>query len=263
MSAAAIPVLITRAEPGASEAAQRIEALGLRALKSPVLAIQQRPDERLPDLQSLSGLVFTSANGVRAFADRSDDRNLATWCVGPATATAAREAGFATVHESVGNAVDLAEYIVRNSASSRASSRAPSSAPSSASSSAPSSVPLLHVANHAAKGDLKRILEAHGFRVEFSPLYEMRVVESVSNEATQALAGNGPTIVLIHSAKGAEAFVQLCADKRIQNLTIVAISETAAQPLSALSPEAVHVATAPNEDGLFAALASVIATLSA
>lgn len=247
MSDAPIPVLITRAEPGASETAHRVETLGLRALKSPVLAIQPRPDEAIPDLQSLSGLVFTSANGVRAFTDRSDDRSLAAWCVGPATASAARDAGFETVHESAGNAVDLAEYIGRNSATSRA----------------PTSAPLLHVANHAAKGDLKRILEACGFRVVFVPLYEMRVAQSLSSEATRALAARDRIIVLIHSAKGAEAFVQLYAEKPVPGLTIVAISETAAQPVRALSPEAVHLASAPNEDGLFDALASVIATLSA
>ncbi len=247
MSDAPISVLITRAEPGASETAHRVETLGLRALKSPVLAIQSRPDEVIPDLQSLSGLVFTSANGVRAFEDRSDDRSLAAWCVGPATSKAARDAGFETVRESAGNAVDLAEYIERNSATSRA----------------PSSAPLLHVANHAAKGDLKRTLEAYGFRVEFAPLYEMRVAPSLSSEATQALAARDRIIVLIHSAKGAEAFVQLYAEKPVSGLTIVAISETAAQPLSALSPETVHLASAPNEDGLFDALASVIATLSA
>lgn len=243
MSATSLPILITRAEPGASETQQRIEALGLQAVKTPVLTIQPRADEPLPGPQSLSGLVFTSANGVRAFVERSADRNLAAWCVGPATANAARDAGFGMVHESAGNAVDLADFIARRSA--------------------PAPAPLLHVANHAAKGDLKQTLEAHGFRVTFAPLYEMRVADALSGPAVQVLRAVEPAIVLIHSAKGGEAFVRLCEDVRLHSLIAVAISENAAQPLMALSLGETRIATQPNEDGLFDALASVIATLSA
>ena len=245
MRAASIPILVTRAEPGASETALRIERQGGRALKTPVLEIQPRTQEALPDLRSLSGLIFTSANGVRAFAERSPDRQLPAWCVGPATAAASREARFETVYESAGNAVDLANYIAQHSASEAGSG------------------PLLHVANHAAKGDLKRTLEAHGFRVSFAPLYEMREAFSLSPSAEQALTDLGPTIALIHSAKGAEAFVRLCANLNVRNLNIVAISTAATQPLVALAPKDTQVAPAPNEDGLFEALASVIATLSA
>ncbi len=243
MNAAAIPILITRAEPGASQTEARIAALGLHAVKSPVLEIRARSDESLPDLSRLSGLVFSSANGVRAFADRSADRRLDAWCVGPATAAAARAAGFAQVHESAGNAVDLAKFIVANSA--------------------PSSGPLLHIANIAAKGDLKRTLEAHGYKVVFAPLYEMRGTDSLSRAAIQVLREDRATIVLIHSAKGAEAFARFCARDHSERLTVVAISAAAAQPLAFLHPSAVHVAANPNEDSLLDTLASAIATLSA
>lgn len=245
MGAASIPILVTRAEPGASETVLRIERQGSRALKTPVLEIQPRTQEALPDLRSLSGLIFTSANGVRAFAERSPDRRLPAWCVGPATAAAAREARFEAVYESAGNAVDLANYIAQHSAAEAGSD------------------PLLHVANHAAKGDLKRTVEAYGFRVAFAPLYEMREAFSLSPSAEQALTDPDPTIVLIHSAKGAEAFIKLCANINVRNLSIAAISGAAAQPLVALAPKETQVAPAPNEDGLFEALASVIATLSA
>lgn len=243
MHAASIPILITRAEPGASETDARITALGLRAVKSPVLAIEARSDEALPELQSVSGLVFTSANGVRVFAERSSDRRLNAWCVGPATAAAARAAGFEQVHESAGNAVDLADFIAARSV--------------------PASGPLLHVANRAAKGDLKRSLEARGYRVNFAPLYGMRAAKSLSASAARALQADGPTIVLIHSAKGAEAFADLCAADPPRPLAVVAISAAAAQPLAALDTLSINVAAAPNEDSLLDTLGSVIATLSA
>lgn len=243
MSAMSIPVLITRAEPGASETAQRVEALGLSAIVSPVLCMKARGDTSLPALKALSGLIFTSANGVRAFSQRCDARNLPAWCVGPATAAAARAAGFVDVQESAGNAADLAQFIADNTA--------------------PTPAPLLHVANAAAKGDLRRHLETLGFAVDFAPLYEMRAAESLSPEADEMLAQPMPAIALIHSAKGAERFAQLVADRTILHLHAVAISAPAAAPLKALNLKAVHIAEAPNEDALFDALQSAIATLSA
>lgn len=243
MSAASIPVLITRAEPGASETAQRVEALGLSAIVSPVLSMQARGDTSLPAPSALSGLIFTSANGVRAYSQRSGARSLPAWCVGPATASAARAAGFVDVQESAGNAADLAQFIADNNA--------------------PTPAPLLHVANAAAKGDLKRHLETLGFAVDFAPLYEMSPAEGLLPDADQMLAQPGAGILLIHSAMGAERFSQLVAGRSVDQLVAAVISAPAAKPLNALNLKAIHIAEAPNEAALIDALQSAIATLSA
>nr|WP_070960427.1 uroporphyrinogen-III synthase [Hyphomonas sp. Mor2] len=237
------PILIIRAEPGARESAQRVEALGLRAVVSPVLSMKTLAAPEQPTPQSLAGLVFTSANGVRAYAARAVDVSLPAWCVGPATAAAARSAGFTHIHESAGNAVDLAHFIAQRSV--------------------PSGKPLLHIANAAAKGDLKRQLETHGFSVAFAPLYEMQGAETLSEEAVHVLREGGPACVLIHSAKGATRFAELVADLPTDHLTAVAISEPAIAPLQTMTLAARYVASTPNEDGVIAALQSAIATLSA
>mgnify|MGYP001791446580 FL=1 len=111
MSEARIPILVTRAEPGASETVGRLRDEGFTAIKTPVMHVMPDAAVTLPDLSDVSGLVFTSANGVRAFVDRSDERAKTAWCVGPATASAARYAGFLNVQESVGDARDLAAFI--------------------------------------------------------------------------------------------------------------------------------------------------------
>ena len=72
-----------------------------------------------------------------------------------------------------------------------------------------------------------------------------------------------PAIALIHSAKGAVRFAQLVTGRPVGHLHAVAISTPAAAPLKALNLKAVHIAEAPNEDALFDALQSAIATLSA
>ena len=237
------PILITRAEPGASETAARVEALGARAIRSPVLHMNMLETASLTSPDTLSGLVFTSANGVRAYVERSDHRALPAWCVGPATAAAAQQAGFEQVRESAGNAVDLARFIAAHSR--------------------PETRPLLHVANAAAKGDLRRSLETAGFSVAFAALYEMRPAEALAADAREAMAGGQPVLVFVHSAKGAERFAELCAGLSTHALIAIAISQPAAARLAVLDLKALHIAPEPNEDGLFAALPSAIATLSA
>lgn len=238
-----LPALIIRAEPGAEETAVRVAALGVEPIVSPVLAYKARTDAPLAAPQAYSGLVFTSANGVRAFADRSDDRTRCAWCVGPATASAARNHGFPHVRESSGNAIDLARFIAGHSL--------------------PGSLPLLHVANAAAKGDFKQALTARGFAVEFAPLYDMLPAESLSAEALEVIATGTPAFVLIHSAKGAQSFVRLCGERPTSQLIAVAISEPASRSLLPLDLAALHISRTPNEDGLMTVLQSVIATLSA
>ena len=161
----------------------------------------------------------------------------------PATATAAREADFEIVHESAGNAADLAEFIARNSS--------------------PGTLPLLHVANGAAKGDLKRALTGHGFETVFAPLYDMRPAERLSDPTLAALSAQKPSIVLIHSAKGAQRFAELCPRGAREQVAIAAISDFAARPLKGLDFNRIQIASSPNEDGLFEALEAVLATLSA
>lgn len=243
MSAAPVPVIVTRAAPGAQETVARVAALGAKPILSPVLQMVPIDDAPLPAPESLSGLIFTSANGVRAYAARTETRALTAWCVGPATAAAARQAGFTQVEESAGNAVDLADFI---------SSRAPSAG-----------VPLLHVANAATKGDLKRALEQQGYAVTFAALYRMQPAETLSPACVEAIRAERPAIVLIHSAKGAERFAELCASLTVHGLENVAISAAASAPLSGLNLPRARIAEAPNEDALIETLQQTIATLSA
>lgn len=243
MTARRIPVIITRAQPGADETARRVAALGADPVLSPVLSMVAIEPADVPPLSSLSGLVFTSANGVRAFQERSTDRSLTAWCVGPATAKAARQAGFGDVQESAGNAEDLAAFIADRSE--------------------PAPAPLLHVANSAAKGDLKAGLERRGFTVVFTALYEMVPAADLSPDCRALLASDAPAIVLIHSAMGATRFSELCADQSLASSAFISISSAAGAPLDVLDMQSRRTAAAPNEDALMVELAQAIATLSA
>ena len=243
MSLAEIPIIVTRAEPGASETAARLQAAGQTPILAPMLSLQALPDTPLPTPEQISGLVFTSANGVRTYADRRADRHLPAWCVGPATAAAARDAGFDSVLESAGNAVDLARFIA---------DKAPVP-----------TTPLLHVANSAAAGTLKATLESWGYPVSFAPLYEMQPATNLPEPVQRLVTQNETAIVLVHSEKGASAFAAAVAARRLSNWLAVAISDRASAPLEPLDLSAIYKADIPNEDSLFAALETALATLSA
>lgn len=242
MLPASYPILVTRAEPGARETFERLRERQLNACLAPMLSLKLRADELLPSMADVSGLVFTSANGVRVFANQCPDRALPAWCVGPATAMAARDAGFSAIHESAGNAEDLANYIARHAT--------------------PDSRPLLHVANAAATGSLQRRLKAHGFSVIFTPLYEMQPAAHLSQDVADQLRHAETGIVLIHSAKGAAAFASLARPFRLERWHLVGISTPALAPLGSIAFAERHIARAPNESGLFDALDTAIATLS-
>ncbi|MFN3213783.1 MAG: uroporphyrinogen-III synthase [Henriciella sp.] len=243
MSLADFPILVTRAEPGASETAARLRAAGRTPILAPMLSLRALPDTPLPPPEEISGLVFTSANGVRTYADRRGDRHLPAWCVGPATAAAAGEAGFETVLESAGNAMDLARFITKNAPTPKK--------------------PLLHIANIAAAGTLKAILESLGFPMVFVPLYEMRPATNLPGPVQRLVTQNEPAFVLVHSEKGASAFAAAVAPGSLSNWVGVAISDRASAPLEPLNLSAIYKADIPNEDGLFAALETALATLSA
>src|SRR6185312_6911195 len=86
-------VLITRAE----EEARRLAARGIDSLIEPLIAVRFRPESAAglaPFLDGVQAAIFTSANGARAFAAATARRDLRVFAVGPATAMAAREAGF-------------------------------------------------------------------------------------------------------------------------------------------------------------------------
>ena len=89
-------VMITRPREDAEALAGRLAEDGIESLIEPLLEIIPRAGETL-DLDDVQALMLTSANGARALGRATDRRDLAVYAVGPATAAAARAAGFTTV----------------------------------------------------------------------------------------------------------------------------------------------------------------------
>ncbi|MDS9466245.1 uroporphyrinogen-III synthase [Paracoccus sp. MBLB3053] len=95
-------LLLTRPEDASRRFAAGLAELGLDLLISPVLHIVPVAHDPAP-LQAAKGLVFTS---VHAVPHGGEGRGRPAICVGPATALAAREAGF-SVTEGPGDAARM------------------------------------------------------------------------------------------------------------------------------------------------------------
>ena len=86
-------VLITRAEQEAERLAQLLAARGFDSVIEPMLAIRFLPQSAqilAPFLAGAQAVLFTSANGARAFAAATPRRDFRVLAVGEATADAAR-----------------------------------------------------------------------------------------------------------------------------------------------------------------------------
>ena len=180
--------LITRPEEDAAPLAEALAAKHVEVTVEPLLAIRVI-DEAAVDLDGVQALLFTSANGVRAFAARSERRDIGALTVGEASAEAARAAGFTHVESAGGDVGDLVRL---------AKARLD-----------PAGGPVFHAAGSVVAGDLAGQLSEAGFTLRRVMLYEARPAESLSPETLATLAGHGFDLVLFFSPRTATTFVEL------------------------------------------------------
>lgn len=230
-------VLVTRGWPGAERTASGLRRMGIDPIISPVLDInfRARIDVSLEDVQAL---VFTSANGVRAWGPRRPERELAVFAVADATAQAARDIGFKRVQSAEGDVGSLASLIRRKLN--------------------PKKGALLHVRGIHVSGDLSGVLKPDGFKVRDAIGYGAVAVDALGEEAIAAVISGAPVTVLIHSARGAKTFLDLLRKFGLHHwlgsVTALGISRNALAPLEGAGFCALVAAPAPNEDALMALL---------
>ena len=170
-------------------------------------------------------LVFTSRNGVAAWASRDADRATPVLAVGPATAEAAREAGFVAIRSADGDLDGLAA-LIRSDPALRG-------------------LRLRHPAAEAPAGDLGALIEGHAV-VETLPVYRAVETGAVPPQAFDA--------VLIHSPRAARALAGVLGVGAARDRIACAISAKAAAPLEALPFAEIRVAASPDETALLARL---------
>lgn len=230
-------LLLTRPETESRSLRDRLQAMGHAVDTAPMLAIRQKHDVAL-DLADVRALLFTSANGVRAFADATPRRDFIVYAVGPASALAAQAAGFTRV-EAAGGDVDLLAQMVRARHSRAAGA-------------------LLHAAGSARAGDLQAMLQRDGYDVRRVVLYDAETAIQLPPAVAGRFAAKEYDGVLFFSPRTAATFVNLTQAAGIAGGAAVAtawcLSDNVAREAAVLPWQYVKVAQSPGEADLVALL---------
>jgi uroporphyrinogen-III synthase len=229
------PVLVTRAEPGATRSCARLADMGYDPINAATARIRFL-DPPL-DLEPGETLALTSPNGALAAARLTNLRSLPVFTVGEATARAALGEGFSNVTSAAGVGAALASLILRDGADR-----------------------IVHIHGRDQSFDLAGALVEAGRGARGVVAYAAEAVDHLPPPALEALsAGAG---VVIHSPKGAERFVSLVrhagCESVLAGTAFAAISEAAAAPLRRAGAQSVTIAQTPDEDALFKALAQAL-----
>lgn len=144
---------------------------------SPLMEI--RLDPRLPDLDGIRHLVFTSANAVAAYVAAKGPKDLPCYTVGDATARAAEEAGLRAISAG-GDAEALIRRILADGARG----------------------PMLHLRGAHARGDVADRLSAQGCPVSEAIVYAQHA-RPLTDEARALLGGSAPVILPVFSPRSA------------------------------------------------------------
>ncbi len=234
-------ILITRPEEDARPLADALRTRGIATVIEPLLAISTLPEAAAPlaeDLANVQAILFTSANGVRAFADLSHRRDIGVLAVGDATADAARKAGFTAV-ESAGGDVNALAQLARQRLK-------------------PDAGPLFHAAGSAVAGDLARLLAEGGFTLRRRMLYESKPANAFTPEARTALLTGEIDQVVLFSPRTAATFATLAEAAALdcRRITALCLSPAVADAAGVLTWRAIRIADHPDLPSMLALIDS-------
>jgi len=233
--------LVTRPREDSESLARALAARCVDAVIEPLMQIHYRAAGAL-DLAAAQAILCTSANGVRALARVTGERGLPLLAVGDATAARARAEGFTAVASAGGAVADLVGLTAARLR--------------------PQDGRLLHVAGNVVAGDLVGALEAHGFVVERSVLYEARPVVALSEAVVRALGSGMIDLALFFSPRTAAIFVKLAGLAGVaafcRTISALSISAAADAALADLPWRDRRVAERPNQPGLLDLLDRVL-----
>jgi uroporphyrinogen-III synthase len=230
-----VRLLVTRPEPEGGRTAARLRGRGHDVRLLPLLRIEPVADAVF-GAGPWAGVVFTSANAVRAVAAHRRFGELAglpAYAVGARTREAAVVAGFAATVSAEGNVDNLAALIAAK---------------------AGAGLPLLYFAGSDRAGDLGAALA--GRTVETVIAYRAVIVGEFDAAMRGAIVGGEIDGVLHYSARTASAFVAAAAAAGVTDSAMkirhFCLSPQVAAPLAAAGAATVAVAPAPNEAALLA-----------
>lgn len=229
-----VAILITRPEPSGRRFAATIrERLGqdLRVLCAPMVEVEYlRPDL---DITDDARLIFTSRHGVEGFLKLTDQRGLACFTVGDATATAAENAGLVPI-SAKGDARDLLTLIRTQAPRGR----------------------LIYLRGRHVASDIAGVLRAEGHDLVEGIVYDQRPL-ALDGEAKALFAGHEPVILPLMSPQTARIlFGQLTAVN--SPLLVAAISEAVVMAVPRQGVCKIEIARRPDAENVLSLLPDLL-----
>lgn len=221
-------LLLTRPEAQSRALAKDIETNfpgQARCIIAPLMAIT--PVGTLPDTTDFQALLFTSVNGVQAFAALGGVSKLPCYCVGARTAEAARIAGLNAI-SAEGAASELIGLVAEELK--------------------PADEALLHIRGENTAGDIAEELTKFGFTVHAEVLYQQNSCD-LPETAQIALERGEVSGLPLYSPLTARRMAEVLAGNSewsTENLTALCISENVASEVHNLPLAHVEVAAKPN-----------------
>jgi uroporphyrinogen-III synthase len=229
-------VLITRPEREATTLATALAQRGHVPVIAPLfrLEILHPPADFATDLADCQAVLLSSANGARALAEAGEQRGKPILAVGDTTASTAEGLGFVSVVSAAGDAQALVELARKRLD--------------------PKAGPLLHVSGVDIAQDFAAALAPDGFEVRRVALYEAREETALPDSARAAIEARALDAAMFFSPRASELFARLVQESglsaSLSNVTAIAISPAALQPLSALPFKATVAAARPTRQSV-------------
>ena len=230
-------VLLTRPELDSTTLGRVLGTMGIESISAPLLEIIFEDGPEL-NLDGVQALLFTSANGVRAFVRRSGARDILALAVGDATARELSETNFKNIESAAGDVDTLAALAIERLKNNDGE--------------------LLHVAGSRIAGDLEGILTKAGFKYSRRVLYSAETPGTLSPTAINAIEQKNIDGVLFYSPRTAKTFAKLITkaglDKKLGDITAYCLSPPVGDMVSGLGWREIKVASAPEQSALLALL---------
>jgi uroporphyrinogen-III synthase len=227
-------VLITRPQPAADEFAEKLRRAGFQAYVAPVMEYVAL-GVSIPLLSGFDALIFTSAQAVHAFAEKSSERNLPVLAVGDATAATAVKRRFTKVYSARGTSDDVAS-LIKSKRQELSLKR------------------LLHVCGEDTVTDMNAAMLGLGIEIARLVLYKAVFLESFPDKIMQALLQGKIDTVTFFSARTAAQFLKIVQQRELRALSVrleaVCMSERIAAEIKSMLWRAVRVAHHPDMEGM-------------
>jgi uroporphyrinogen-III synthase len=228
-------ILLTRPEANNAALIKALENSGAEVVCSPLTKIDYLKAPPKFDTEKLQALIFTSANGVRAFEHHYGSdltlKETKVFAVGRTTGNAALKIGFKDIHFASGTQENLTETIIKHAS--------------------PALGTLIHMAGRHLTGDLKKELQQHCFSAKRLTLYEATENNTLS---AKALTGKFD-VMAFYSMRAAEIFQTLSHKKtfplKLSHCKAICLSPAISNMLHRERWSEILTAAEPNEQALW------------